>query len=91
MNDEQAGCDPFENGYTDAAVRKYYKAEILRLREENARLREALDRIEDDILFHIEDYRQPNNEALMMWRRDACDALGKTGLRAAIREGDKNG
>lgn len=54
--------------------------------EENARMREALDRIEDDILFHIENYRQPNNEALMMWRRDACDALGKTGLRAAIRE-----
>lgn len=59
--------------------------------QEIARLRRSLDRIQDDILDHIEDCRKPNNDTLMMWRRDACDALGKTGLRAAIREGGKDG
>ena len=61
-----------------------------RLREENERLRASLDRIQDAILYHIEDYRQPNNDALMMWRRDAIESLGISPLRAAILEGGKD-
>lgn len=43
MSDEQSGCDPFENGFSEEAVRKSYKNEITRLRAENKKLQDVLD------------------------------------------------
>lgn len=63
MIDEQCGADPFENGYDQKLSEKEYRErikylmrchddstdEIERLRAENARMREALEKIKSQV------------------------------------------
>lgn len=48
---------------------------IADLRLENMRMREALDRIQDAMLDHVEDHRTPGRATLIKWRKDALKAL----------------
>lgn len=52
--------------------------ELRGARDEIRLLRAALDRLQDAILDHLEDYRTPYRESLLVWREDALQALKGT-------------